>query len=150
MVVSVRPGSAQDHAAGRGDEVAQHGGRRRGAAGALAVEHQLAGVFRFDEHGVERSADGGQRVLARQQRGVDAHGHAFAAVGIGQLFGDSQQLDDESGVLGRSDVGAVTEVMPSQWTFSRANRVWKDSEARMAALAAASWPSTSAVGSASA
>ena len=45
---------------------------------------------------------------------------------------------------------AVTELMPSQYTSSRENRVWKDSEARIAALEAASWPSTSAVGSASA
>ena len=33
---------------------------------------------------------------------------------------------------------AVTAVMPSHETSSRANRVWKDSEARIAALAAAS------------
>ena len=93
-------GAAQDQAAGGRDEVAQHGGRRRGSAGALAVEHQFPGVFRLDEDGVERAADGGQRVLARQERGVDAHGNALAAVGVGELFGDGQQLDDEAGFLG--------------------------------------------------
>lgn len=44
----------------------------------------------------------------------------------------------------------VSAVMPSQNTSSRVTSVWKASVARMAALAAASWPSTSAVGSASA
>ena len=63
-----RARAAQDNAAGRGDEVAQHGGRRRGAAGALAVEHQFAGVLGFDEDGVEGAADGGQRVFARASR----------------------------------------------------------------------------------
>lgn len=45
---------------------------------------------------------------------------------------------------------AVTSVMPSRYTSSRRTRVWKAIPARMAALAAASKPSTSAVGSASA
>ena len=45
---------------------------------------------------------------------------------------------------------ALTSVMPSRWTSLPRTRVWKANEARMAALAAASKPSTSAVGSASA
>ena len=45
---------------------------------------------------------------------------------------------------------AVTSVMPSRWTSAAVTREWKASDARMAALAAASKPSTSAVGSASA
>ncbi len=45
---------------------------------------------------------------------------------------------------------AVTSVMPSRCTSAAVTRVWNASEARMAALAAASKPSTSAVGSASA
>lgn len=44
----------------------------------------------------------------------------------------------------------VTDEIPSQETSDRRTRVWNASEARMAAFAAASWPSTSAVGSASA
>ena len=45
---------------------------------------------------------------------------------------------------------ALTSVMPSRCTSAAVTRVWKASEARIAALAAASKPSTSAVGSASA
>ena len=107
VVVSVRPGPPRTMPAGGRDEVAQHGRRRRGSAGALAVEHQLAGVLRLDEDGVEGAADGGQRVLARQQRGVDAHGDPAAVCRCavaGQFFGDGQQLDDEAGVLRGGDV----------------------------------------------
>ena len=45
---------------------------------------------------------------------------------------------------------AVTSVMPSRCTSAAVTREWNASEARIAALAAASNPSTSAVGSASA
>ena len=45
---------------------------------------------------------------------------------------------------------AVTAMIPVHATSAVLTRVWKASEARMAAFAAASWPSTSAVGSASA
>jgi hypothetical protein len=45
---------------------------------------------------------------------------------------------------------AVTAVMPSRCTSAALTRVWKASDARIAAFAAASKPSTSAVGSASA
>ena len=45
---------------------------------------------------------------------------------------------------------AVTAEMPSRWTSAAVTGVWKASEARIAAFAAASKPSTSAVGSASA
>ena len=45
---------------------------------------------------------------------------------------------------------AVTSVMPSRYTSAAVTGVWKARLARMAALAAASNPSTSAVGSASA
>jgi homoserine dehydrogenase len=45
---------------------------------------------------------------------------------------------------------AVTPLMPSRSTSSIDTRVWNASEARIAAFAAASYPSTSAVGSASA
>ena len=97
-------GAAQDNAAGRGDEVAQHGGRRRGAAGTLAVEHELAGVLGFDEDGVECTADSGERVFAGQQRGVDTDGDAGFAVLVNQFLGDRQQLDDKAGFLGGGDV----------------------------------------------
>ena len=75
-------GTAQDDAAGGGDEVAHHGRGGRLAAGALAVEHQLAGVFGLDEDGVEGSVHRGQRVFARQQGRVHADGHAGIAVGV--------------------------------------------------------------------
>jgi hypothetical protein len=45
---------------------------------------------------------------------------------------------------------AVMDEMPSQWTSSAVTRVWNASDDRIAAFEAASWPSTSAVGSASA
>ena len=45
---------------------------------------------------------------------------------------------------------AVTSAIPSRWTSAAVTRVWKARLARIAALAAASKPSTSAVGSASA
>ena len=45
---------------------------------------------------------------------------------------------------------ALTPVIPSRCTSAALTRVWKASEARIAAFAAASKPSTSAVGSASA
>ena len=45
---------------------------------------------------------------------------------------------------------AVTSVRPSRYTSSMVTRVWKAIPARIAAFAAASKPSTSAVGSASA
>ena len=45
---------------------------------------------------------------------------------------------------------AVTSEMPSRCTSAAVTREWKASEARIAAFAAASKPSTSAVGSASA
>ena len=45
---------------------------------------------------------------------------------------------------------AVTAEMPSRWTSAAVTGVWKASDARIAAFAAASNPSTSAVGSASA
>ncbi len=45
---------------------------------------------------------------------------------------------------------AVTSEMPSRYTSEAVTRVWKARLARIAALAAASNPSTSAVGSASA
>ena len=54
--------------------------------------------------------------------------------------------------IARADAtsAAVTSVMPSRWTSAAVTRVWKARPARIAALAAASKPSTSAVGSASA
>ena len=45
---------------------------------------------------------------------------------------------------------ALTSRMPSQCTSALVTRVWKASDARIAALDAASYPSTSALGSASA
>ena len=45
---------------------------------------------------------------------------------------------------------AVTPVIPSRWTSALLTRVWNARLARIAAFAAASNPSTSAVGSASA
>ena len=59
-----RPAAAADAVAGDGDDVAEHGAGGGVAAGALAVEHQLAGGVGLDEHRVEGLADAGQRVAS--------------------------------------------------------------------------------------
>ena len=45
------------------DDVAEHGARRRQAAGAAAVEHQLPDRVALDDDGVEALAHAGQRVV---------------------------------------------------------------------------------------
>ena len=85
---------------GDGDEVAEDGRGGRVAAGAPAVEHQLAGGVGLDEDGVEGLAHAGERVRPRDHRRVDAHGDAV----VGALA-DRQQLDDGVHLAGRRDVG---------------------------------------------
>ena len=71
-----------------------------------------------------------------------------------------QALKDSARVMGKpfSMGETLTKALPpavaeAAWTWTRSaavTAVWNDSDARIAAFAAASWPSTSAVGSASA
>ena len=56
------------------DQVAEHGGAGGVAAGAAAVEHEVADGRALDEHGVERVPDAGQRVRERDHGGVHPHG----------------------------------------------------------------------------
>ena len=56
----------------------------------------------------------------------------------------------QSIALAEATSAAVTSVMPSRYTSAARTRVWNASDARIAAFAAASKPSTSAVGSGSA
>ena len=118
-------GAAQHQAAGGGDQVAQHGRGRRGAAGALAVEHELAGGLGLDEHRVEGAVHGGQRMLAREQRGVDAHAHAPPTVAVSAVRRCSfsamaSSLMTKPASLAAAMSAAVTCVMPWQWTSSSA------------------------------
>ena len=84
------------------DHVAEHGAGGRPAAGAAAVEHQLADRVALDEHGVEALAHAGQRVVHRHHRRVHAHGDL--AAGVVEL-GDGEQLDDVAEPAGDVDVG---------------------------------------------
>ena len=146
------PGAAGpgEPVAGHRDQVAEHraGGRR--AAGAGAVEHQLAGGLGLDEDRVERVADrwpagasAGSSPGARgRHRGLAAVGPASSQI--------ASSLTTQPISRAAATSAAVTSVMPSRYTSAAVTRVWKASAARIAALAAASKPSTSAVGSASA
>ncbi len=78
--------------AGDRDEVAEHRARGRRAAGAGAVEHQLAGRLALDEHRVVGLADAGQRVAPRDHRRVHA-GRDGRAVGAVLERADREQLD---------------------------------------------------------
>ena len=97
--------AAVDPVAGDGDEVAEDraGGGR--AAGPTPVEHQRAGGFGLDEHRIERVADAGQRVGARDHRRVHPHGNVLRAVGGERALADGQQLDRAAHRLGAGQVG---------------------------------------------
>ena len=140
---------AGEPVAGDGDEVAEDGAGGRLAPGALAVEHQLAGGLGLDEHGVERAADRGQRVGV----GIIA-GCTRTATAPPSPSPTRSQIASSLTVqpisAARATSVADTAEMPSRCTSAAVTGVWKASEARIAALAAASKPSTSAVGSASA
>ena len=131
-------GTAQNQAPGSGDDVSQHCRCRRSAACALTVEHQLTRVFRLDEDGVEGAMDGRQRVLPWKQRGVHPHSHAVSPSSLVIFSAIASSLMTKPASLAAAMSSALTPVMPSQYTSSSANRVWKESEARMAAFAAAS------------
>src|SRR5262249_41421118 len=70
------------------------------AARAATVEHELAGGLGFDEDGVERVADRGERVGTGDHRRVDADRHALGGPG-----GDAQELDRAAHLAGAVDVG---------------------------------------------
>ena len=55
------------------DQVAEHGAGRGAAAGAPAVEHQVADRRALDEHGVEALPHRGQRVVDGHHRRVHPH-----------------------------------------------------------------------------
>ena len=74
---------AGEPVAGDGDQVAEHRGRGRRAAGAGAVEHQLAGGLGLDEHRVVGLAHRGQRVRPRDHRRVHADGDGVVAGLVG-------------------------------------------------------------------
>ncbi len=85
----------------RVDDVAEHraGGRR--AAGASAVEHERVDEVALDEHRVEAVADGGERVVARHHRRVDADADLVA---VGGPLDDPEQLHDVAEAVGDGDL----------------------------------------------
>ena len=84
------------------DQVAEHGAGRRAAAGAAAVEHELAADRALDEHGVEGAPHRGQRVRLGHHGGVDPDRDLGPAV---DQLGDGQQLDRVAEPAGVGDVG---------------------------------------------
>ena len=87
------------------DEVAEHGRAGGVAAGAPAVEHEVADGGALDEHGVERVAHAGQRVGQRDHGRVDADGHLVGPVAHRDQLGHGQELDDVAQPAGELDVG---------------------------------------------
>ncbi len=84
-----------------GDDVAKDRTGRRHAAGSLAVEHQRTGGLGLNEHGVERTAHAGERVLVRHQRRVHPDDDPRLALAVrGSALGHREQLDHVAG-LGR-------------------------------------------------
>ena len=80
------------------------------AAGALTVEHQLAGGVGLDEDGVVRLAHAGERVRARDHRRV--HADADARRRLRSQIASS--LTTESISRAAATSAAVTSVMPSR------------------------------------
>ena len=82
-----------------GDHVADHRGGGRSAARATTVEHEVIGRLGLDEHGVEGTVNGCQRMVVGDQRRIHSRGNA----GFGILH-DGQQFDDLVFGGGRGDV----------------------------------------------
>jgi hypothetical protein len=129
------------------DDVAEHRARGREPAGASAVEHQLADRHALDEHGVEALAHRGQRVTDGHHRRVHAHGDRIVVV---EPLGDAEQLDAYPRRSATAMSAALMFEMPSWYTSPATTFGPNAIVAMIAALAPASYPSTSAVGSRSA
>ncbi len=104
------------------------GGRGGGAAGTLAVEHQAAGVRRFDHDGVVGPVDTRERVLARDERRVDARGDALAAFASTIRSQIDSSLIVQSSDLAASRSSEVIFEMPSRYTSPAVTRVWTRSK----------------------
>src|SRR5581483_12445536 len=76
------------------NQVAEHRARRRGTTGTATVEHQLPGRVGFHEYRVVGVADAGQRVAARQDRGVHADPDRVTTGVVRTALGDREQLHD--------------------------------------------------------
>ena len=102
---------AREPVAGDGDQVAEHRGRGRRAAGAGAVEHQLPGRLGLHEDGVVGLAHGRQRVGARDHRGVHPDRTDRASSRSSQIASSLTTLP-----ISRADStsAAVTSEMPSR------------------------------------
>ena len=99
-----RRGCTGEEVARRVDQVAQHGAGGRAAAGAAAVEHELAAHGALDEHGVEGAPHRRQRVRLGHHGGVHTDGDLGPAV---DQLGDGEQLDGVSEPAGVRDVGCA-------------------------------------------
>ena len=92
--------SAVGHVDGGVDEIAEDGGGSRTAAGTAPVEHEIADRGAFDEHGVERIIDVGERVAGGDHRRM----HPDGDLAVGALD-HGERLDDVAEALGGGDVG---------------------------------------------
>ena len=92
-VARTRRALAAEHAvAGHRDDVAEHGRRGGLAAGAAAVEHELARGLGLDEHRVVRAADGGERVARGTRAGCTRTCTPSTPSAVAAL-GDREQLE---------------------------------------------------------
>ena len=71
--------TAVELVARRHDQIAHHRGCGRSATGALAVEHEAAGVVSLDHDGVEGPVHRRERMLSRDEGRVDAGRNPFLA-----------------------------------------------------------------------
>ena len=109
------------------------------------MEHELADGVAHDADGVERAAHFGQRAAAFHKRRRNVQ---FERVAI--QLGDGQQLDAVAEFLGEADIALIERSMPMRGMSFQSTRAPKARWARIASFWAASLPSTSIVGSASA
>ena len=131
--------------AGDVDQIGDDGGGRRLGTGALAVVEGGADGVAPDQDGVHGALDVGEEALGRNQGGMDAQLDA-----VGAAFGDAQQLDAVAQLFGVFDVGRFELGDALDVGLVELHRDAEGDGGNQVALWAASTPSMSKVGSASA
>ena len=131
---------------GRVDEVAEHRARGRLTAGTAAVEHELPDGLGLDEDRVERLAHRGERVVQPES----SSGGRAPPRPSGPLPRRPAASRCSRGRAPDAMSASVSSLMPSRYTSPATTRAPNAIVAMIAAFAAASNPSTSAVGSRSA
>ena len=89
---------------GGGHHVAQHCAGCRRAAGAAAIDHELAGGVPLDEDRIESPADACERVVTGNHGRMDSHRHGGHGP-VAHALRDGQQLDLVTELVGKGDVG---------------------------------------------